>query len=161
MRVFSLTGWCRLVPTRRLRPRGTQDTSINAILTLTRLSLSMVYLSRYFNLKLHIMLKSYNPASALTETVWALPFSLATTRGITIVFSSSRYLDVSVPWVRFVRLCIQRTMTSFSWPGCPIRKSPAQSLCSGSPKLIAATYVLHRLLAPRHPPYALSSLTSR
>jgi hypothetical protein len=59
----------------------------------------MVYLSRYFSLKLHIMLKSYNPASALTETVWALPFSLATTRGITIVFSSSRYLDVSVPWV--------------------------------------------------------------
>jgi hypothetical protein len=29
----------------------------------------------------------------------------------------------------------------------------------GSPKLIAACHVLHRLLAPRHPPYALSSLT--
>ena len=29
----------------------------------------------------------------------------------------------------------------------------------GSPKLIAAYRVLHRLLAPRHPPYALSSLT--
>src|SRR5262249_40762724 len=29
----------------------------------------------------------------------------------------------------------------------------------GSPKLIAANHVLHRLLAPRHPPYALSSLT--
>jgi hypothetical protein len=28
----------------------------------------------------------------------------------------------------------------------------------GSPKLIAAYHVLHRLLAPRHPPYALSSL---
>ena len=33
--------------------------------------------------------------------VWALPRSLATTRGITIVFSSSGYLDVSVPPVRF------------------------------------------------------------
>ena len=31
--------------------------------------------------------------------VWAIPVSLATTRGITIVFFSSRYLDVSVPWV--------------------------------------------------------------
>ena len=29
----------------------------------------------------------------------------------------------------------------------------------GSPKLIAAYRVLHRLLMPRHPPYALSSLT--
>ena len=30
---------------------------------------------------------------------------------------------------------------------------------SGSPRLIAGSHVLHRLLAPRHPPYALSSLT--
>ena len=45
-------------------------------------------------------------------------------------------------------------------PGCPIRKSSAHSPLSGSPKLIAASHVLHRLLAPRHPPYALSSLTT-
>ena len=45
-------------------------------------------------------------------------------------------------------------------PGCPIRRSPDQSLLSGSPKLFAASHVLHRLLAPRHPPYALSSLTT-
>ena len=45
-------------------------------------------------------------------------------------------------------------------PGFPIRKSPDQSLLSGSPKLIAASHVLHRLLAPRHPPCALSSLTT-
>jgi hypothetical protein len=43
--------------------------------------------------------------------------------------------------------------------GCPIRKSPDQSPLSGFPKLIAASHVLHRLLAPRHSPYALSSLT--
>ena len=29
----------------------------------------------------------------------------------------------------------------------------------GSPRLIAACHVLHRLSAPRHPPYTLSSLT--
>ena len=29
----------------------------------------------------------------------------------------------------------------------------------GSPRLIAADYVLHRLSTPRHPPYTLSSLT--
>ena len=44
-------------------------------------------------------------------------------------------------------------------PGSPIRTSPDQSLLSGSPKLIAASHALHRLLVPRHPPHALSSLT--
>ena len=43
---------------------------------------------------------SYNPAPAVTGTVWALPRSLATTCGIIVIFSSSGYLDVSVPRVR-------------------------------------------------------------
>ena len=46
-------------------------------------------------------------------------------------------------------------------PGCPIRKSTDQRLLSGSPWLIAAFYVLHRLLAPRHSPQALSSLITK
>ena len=46
------------------------------------------------------------------------------------------------------------------WTGFPIRKSPDQSLFSSSPKLIAAYHVLHRLLAPRHPPPALTSLAT-
>ena len=48
---------------------------------------------------------------------------------------------------------------SFTGVGFPIRKSPDQSLFSDSTELIAASHVLHRLPAPRHPPYALSSLT--
>jgi hypothetical protein len=43
-------------------------------------------------------------------------------------------------------------------PGFPIRKSPDQRLFSAYPKLFAANRVLHRLLMPRHPPYALISL---
>ena len=39
--------------------------------------------------------------------VWPLPLSLATTRGISVDFSSSRYLDVSVPEVPLIYLCIQ------------------------------------------------------
>jgi hypothetical protein len=39
--------------------------------------------------------------------------------------------------------------------GFPIRKSRDQRLVSTSPRLIAAAHVLHRLLAPRHPPCAL------
>ncbi len=44
--------------------------------------------------------------------------------------------------------------------GFPIQKSPDQSLFSSSPRLIATFYVFHRLLTPRHPPFALSSLTT-
>ena len=41
-------------------------------------------------------MQSYNPINAETIMVWAIPVSLATTSGITIVFFSSGYLDVSV-----------------------------------------------------------------
>ncbi len=34
---------------------------------------------------------SYYPAMPVSTTVWALPLSLATTHGITVVFSSCRY----------------------------------------------------------------------
>src|SRR5690242_20964638 len=43
--------------------------------------------------------------------------------------------------------------------GFPIRRSPDQSLFTSSPGLIAGSNVLHRLLVPRHPPIALSSLS--
>ena len=44
---------------------------------------------------------SYNPNIDETTLVWANPSSLATTIGITVVFFSSAYLDVSVQRVRF------------------------------------------------------------
>ena len=43
--------------------------------------------------------------------------------------------------------------------GFPHSEIPGSKPACGSPRLIAACHVLHRLLAPRHPPYALSSLT--
>ena len=45
---------------------------------------------------------SYNPVIAVTIMVWANPRSLATTCGITVVFFSSGYLDVSVLRVCFL-----------------------------------------------------------
>jgi hypothetical protein len=42
--------------------------------------------------------------------------------------------------------------------GFPIRTSRGQRMVSSSPGLFAAAHVLHRLLAPRHPPCALSLL---
>ena len=56
---------------------------------------------------------SYNPKDAVTSLVWAIPRSLATTQGITIVFFSSGYLDVSVH-----RVCLptsRDTMSSTWW----------------------------------------------
>src|SRR5215471_11608324 len=45
--------------------------------------------------------------------------------------------------------------------GFPHSDIPGSKLVCSSPGLIAAYRVLHRLLAPRHSPYALSSLTIR
>ena len=46
----------------------------------------------------------------LLPPVWPLPLSLATTRGISVDFSSSPYLDVSVQAVPHIRLCVQRML---------------------------------------------------
>jgi hypothetical protein len=51
-----------------------------------------------------------------------------------------------------------RGNAAFATLGFPIRTSPAQRSVGNSPELFAATHVLLRLLAPRHPPHALSSL---
>ena len=92
--------------------------------------------------------------------VWALPVSLAATSGITVVFSSSGYLDVSVHRVPFLSLCIGLRMTEVFSAGFPHSDiSGSQDICS-SPKLFAAYHVFHRLLVPRHPPYALFSMTN-
>ena len=45
--------------------------------------------------------------------------------------------------------------------GFPIRRSTDQSSFTSSPWLIAGYNVLHRLLMPRHPPTALSSLSPK
>jgi hypothetical protein len=55
---------------------------------------------------------SYNPKIAVTTLVWANPRSLATTYGITFVFFSSGYLDVSVLRVRSY---FQGNMSSTCW----------------------------------------------
>src|SRR5689334_24653807 len=46
-------------------------------------------------------------------------------------------------------------------PGFPIRTPWDHSSVDSSPRPIAASHVLHRLLVPRHPPSALSNLTTK
>ena len=77
-----------------------------------------------------------------------------------ISFSSSRYLDVSVPRVPLRTLWIHVRMAEGCSAGFPHSEiSGSMDMCS-SPKLIAAYHVLHRLLVPRHPPCTLNNLTS-
>ena len=98
------------------------------------------------------------PRSARTA-VWALSRSLAATYEIDVSFSSSGYLDVSVPRVPHAWLWIHHTLTEVSSAGFPHSDiSGSMDICS-SPKLFAAYHVLHRLSVPRHPPCALTTLT--
>ena len=99
------------------------------------------------------------PRSARTP-VWPLSLSLAATNKIDVSFSSSGYLDVSVHRVPLHTLWIgvwMHEVCSCGFPHSDI--SGSRDICS-SPKLFAAYHVFHRLLVPRHPPYALSSMTN-
>jgi hypothetical protein len=66
---------------------------------------------------------------------------------------------VHFPGLARTRLWIQRAVPEVYSGGFPHSEIPGSKPACGSPRLIAACHVLHRLLAPRHPPYALSSLT--
>ena len=90
--------------------------------------------------------------------VWPLPLSLAATHRISFDFSSSGYLDVSVPRVPHVNLWIQLTFHGSSPWEFPHSEIHGSKLICSSPWLIAACHVLLRLLMPRHSPYALYSL---
>src|SRR2546422_10553159 len=56
-------------------------------------------------------------------------------------------------------LWIQWAVRRFCQRGLPHSEIPGSKPACGSPRLIAACHVLLRLLLPRHPPCALSSLT--
>ena len=84
------------------------------VLSHTGLSPSMAKLSSLFWFVKHQMSQSYNPNIAVTTLVWANARSLATTSAITIVFSSSGYLDVSVLRVRLLK-----RITSLQLAGLP------------------------------------------
>ena len=66
---------------------------------------------------------------------------------------------VHFPGLAHTLLWIQRAVIWFYQIGFPHSDIPGSKPACGSPRLFAACHVLLRLLAPRHPPYALSSLT--
>ena len=90
--------------------------------------------------------------------VWAFPISLAATFGISVIYFPSGTEMVHFPELAHTSLCIQPAVAGVHPAGFPHSEIPGSKPACGSPRLIAACHVLHRLLAPRHPPYALSSL---
>ena len=139
--------------------RSTLDTALSLSLSLTGLSPSLAGFPKT------ILLRSQNHKCSPNPDVHAHRFGLFRFRSPLlpeshVVFSSSGYLDVSVHRVPSAYLWIQYAVTevfSARFPHSDI--SGSQDICS-SPKLFAAYHVFHRLLVPRHPPYALSSMTN-
>ena len=137
--------------------RPTLDPARRLGISDTRLSLSPAGLPSPFSYLTSATTQS-EPRDARI-TVWALSISLAATLEIEVSFSSSGYLDVSVPRVPHVWLWIHHTLTEGYSAGFPHSEiCGSKDICS-SPQLIAAYHVFHRLLVPRHPPCALTTLT--
>ena len=93
-----------------------------------------------------------NPARASTPAVWAGPLSLAATRGVTLVFLSSDYWDVSVRRVRLTH----KGDAAPPRGGLPHSDTCGSKAARASPQTFAACRVLPRLREPRHPPCALA-----
>jgi hypothetical protein len=81
------------------------------------------------------------------------------------LLSESRFLSlppgtemVHFPGFAHTRLCVHRAVVEVHSTGFPHSEIPGSKPACGSPRLIAACHVFLRLLLPRHPPCALSSL---
>ena len=139
--------------------RGTLDPAMLTCLSLTGLSPSLAGFPKTILLNLSDQLCGPNPH------VHAHGFGLFRFRSplLTeshVVFSSSGYLDVSVHRVPLHTLWIGVWILEVCSSGFPHSDiSGSLDMCS-SPKLFAAYHVFHRLLVPRHPPYALISITN-
>ena len=138
--------------------RCTLDTAQLIFLSLTGLSPSPAGFPKTFLLGSSDLKCGPNPG------VHALRFGLFPFRSPLLwksnfSFSSSPYLDVSVQAVPLHTLWIGVWMhegCSCGFPHSDICGSV--DICS-SPQLFAAYHVFHRLLVPRHPPCALTTLT--
>ena len=136
----------------------TLDTLYDYLISSTGILPSASELSRSLRLSKPQVMSVHNPSSKLL--VWPLSRSLAATRKIDVSFSSSGYLDVSVPRVTFS----WAILFTHGYLSITLSELPHSEICGSMdmcslPQLIAACHVLRRLLVPRHPPCALLHLT--
>ena len=122
----------------------------------TCLSHSMDGLSMPFDYSINnVRRRSYNPSHASTRLVWANPRSLATTCGITVVFFSCGYLDVSVPRVRLMLCMMLQSLAT----GFPIRTSAGHFVFADHRSFSQLITSFFASGSHRHPPCALSSFS--
>src|SRR6266567_7496831 len=172
--VFRLRRWSSQIHTGFLGPRATWDTARESL----RFRLRGYHpLCRRFPTSLAIPAISYSlpdrqlrldgAPTPITQRLPALTrdrFGLFPFRSPLLRESRLLSLPVGTEMFHFPTfpppaLCVQAgVMGHYALSGFPIRKSPDQSLVAGFPGLIAGSYVLLRLLVPRHPPCALSNL---
>ena len=124
----------------------------------TGLSPSVACLSRHFMQLVFVFMRSHNPGDTM-----CLRFRLFRVRSPLLTESRLISLPVGTEMCHFPTFAEPLPMDSGKANpgcpglGCPIRGSPDKLVCS-IPGLIAAYHALHRLSAPRHPPYTLSNL---
>ena len=139
--VFSLTGWSRWIQSRFHVPRPTQDThKIYKTVPIRDYHSLWCVFPNTSNPALQPISGSYYPHIAVTIRVWAVPISLATTLGITFVFFSSAYLDVSVQ-----RVCPPIGVLCLQHSGLPHSGIYGSIGVCPSPQLFAAYHAFHRL----------------
>jgi hypothetical protein len=131
--VFSLGRWSSRLPTGFLVSRGTLDPIRSLCPFAYRAFTFCGALFQALRLKQSFVTPHGWSATPVMQAqpVWALPFSLATTGGIDYSFSSSGYLDVSVPRVPSGQtMCSSGGTNPLRLVGFPIRTPPDQSLLS-------------------------------
>ena len=133
--------------------RVTQDTTKLQLASITGLSPSMVGFSKPFFSQASCYIAVLQPQHCVATTlVWALPRSLATTRGIINLFSLPR----GTKMFQFPRLALRYcAVTVLQTDGLSHSEILGSKIICIYPRLIAAYHVLRRLREPRHPPCAL------
>ena len=153
--VFSLTGWSRRIRAEFHVFRVTQDTTTSRHASNTGLSPSMIVLSRtFFSQSKYDSVVLQPQWRIATSLVWAIPRSLATTRGIISLFSLPRGTKMFQfpPFASLPNVVIAGLQPA----GLSHSEILGSKVICTYPRLIAAYHVLHRLREPRHPPCALS-----
>ena len=160
-RVFSLAGWSRQLPAGFPVSRGTQD-SPGAVPPFAYKAVTSC--GRPFQaVRLGVAVPlsgSYNPG---LPPRGAARFGLLRVRSPLLAESLLFSFPPGTEMVHFPGFAppayrFSRRRRELAPAGFPHSDIPGSKLACSSPRLFAAGHVLHRLLLPRHPPCALSSL---
>ena len=153
---LALRGGPRVLPTRFHVSRGTLDPAmLTRPFTYGAFTLSG-WLSQNHSAKSSWINSAVRTPECTHSGLGSSGFARRYLRNHMLSFSSSGYLDVSVHRVPLHNVMDWRYgYLRFAQVGFPIQTSPDHMDICSSPKLFAAYHVFHRLLVPRHPPYAL------